>query len=102
MGHSIPSAAWGRANGDCQVLKQSLTHDARLDEDMIGVDLTFDGDAVFERLAMKILITVAAAKWLHVLHPEMVGEGADQTHGLFEGVFDFEPQPIEANDLDGA
>ena len=59
---------------DGQVLKQSLADDAGLDEYMIGVEFAFDGVAVVERLAMKILIAVSAAKRFHVLHPEVVGE----------------------------
>ena len=50
---------------------------------------------------MQILIAVAAAKGLHVLHPEVVGEGAEQAYRLLEAVFDLEAQPIQANDLDG-
>ena len=61
----------------------------------------FDGVAVLGRLAMKVLIAVAAAKRLHVLHPEVVCECADPMYRLFEAVFDLEAQPIQANDFDG-
>jgi carotenoid cleavage dioxygenase-like enzyme len=57
--------------------------------------------AVFERRAMKMLIAVIAAQWLHVGHPKMVGERADPAHRLFEGVLDLEARTIETNDLDG-
>ena len=51
---------------------------------------------------MQILVTISAAKRLHVLHPEMVRERADQTHRLLKAVLDLEAQAIQANDLDGA
>src|SRR5271163_4966070 len=76
--------------GDGQILKQSLAYDTRLDEDVVGVELAFDGVAVFERLAMEMLIALAAAHRLHVGHPEVVGKRADQPHRLLEGVFDLE------------
>src|SRR5256885_4234044 len=87
--------------GRGQILQQSLADDAGLDEDMVGVNLAFDGVAVLERFAVQMLIAVAPAKGLHVGHPEVVGERADQTHRLFEAVLDLEAQAIEANDLDG-
>ena len=91
-----------RGKADRQVLKQSLANDASLDEDMIGVELAFDGVAVVERLAMQILIAISAAKRLHVLHPEMVRERTDQTHRLLKAVLDLKAQAIQANDLNGA
>ena len=48
---------------DREVLQQSLTDDARLDEDMISVDFAFDGSAVLERLAMQVLIPASALIW---------------------------------------
>ncbi len=50
---------------------------------------------------MKILIAVASLQWRHILHPKVIGEGADDMHGLFEGMFDFESQTIEADNLNG-
>src|SRR3984957_20722059 len=86
--------------GDGEVLKLSLTDEPCLDEDVVGVKLALDVVAVFERGAMKMLIAVIAAQWLHVGHPKMVGERADPAHRLFEGVLDLEAQTIETNDLD--
>jgi len=48
---------------------------------------------------MKKLITVAPLQWFHILHPKVVGEGADDVHGLLKRMFDFEPQTIEANNV---
>ena len=48
--------------GDGQVLKQSLTDDSRLDEDVVGVQLAPDGVAVFGRRAMEVLVAAAAAQ----------------------------------------
>src|SRR5277367_483159 len=87
--------------GDGQVLKQSLTDDSRLDEDVVGVQLAPDGVAVFGRRAMEVLVAAAAAQRLHVGHPEMVAERADQPHRLLERMLDLEAQAVEANDLDG-
>jgi len=42
--------------GDGQVLKQPLTDDRRLDEDMVGVRLAPDGVAVFARRTMEVLV----------------------------------------------
>lgn len=67
---------------------------------MVGVKLALDVVTVFERRAMKMLIAVIAAQWLHVGHPKMVGERTDLAHRLFEGVLDLEAQTIETNDLD--
>ena len=50
---------------------------------------------------MEVLVTAAAAQRLHVGHPEVVGERAEQPHRLLERVFDLEAQAVEANDLDG-
>jgi len=82
-------------------VKQPLTDDTGVDEDVIGVGLALDGVAVLGRLAVKVLIAVSAAKRLHVLHPEVVGECADPMYRLFETVLDLEAQAIQANDLDG-
>ena len=48
---------------------------------------------------MGMLRTVAAADGLHVLHPEMVGIGADGVNGLLEADFDFEAPAVKADDL---
>ena len=45
--------------GDGQVLKQSLTDNRRLDEDMVGVQLAPDGVAVFARRTMHVLVAAA-------------------------------------------
>ena len=47
--------------GDGQVLKQSLTDDSRLDEDVVGVQLAPDGVAVFGRRAMEVLLPLGGA-----------------------------------------
>ena len=70
--------------GDGQVLKQSLADDGCLDEDVVSVQLAPDGVAVFGRGAMEMLVAAAAARRLHVGHPEVVGERADQPHRLLE------------------
>src|ERR1700730_16688335 len=81
--------------GDGEVLKQSLTDDRRLDEDVIGVQLAPDGVAVFGRRAMEVLVAAAAAQRLHVGHPEVVAERAEQPHRLLERVFDFEALAVD-------
>ena len=68
---------------------------------MVGVQLAPDGVAVFGRRAMEVLVAAAAPQRLHVGHPEVVAERADQPHRLLERVFDLEAQAVEANDLDG-
>ena len=55
-------------------LQQSLSDDAGLDEDVIGVDLSLGGVAVFERLAVEVLVAVAAPAALHLEHPEVIRE----------------------------
>src|SRR3984885_13385054 len=50
----------GLREGDGEVLKQSLTDDSRLDEDVVGVQLAPDGVAVFGRRAMEVLVAAAA------------------------------------------
>ena len=47
--------------GDGEVLKQSLTDEPCLDEDVVGVKLALYVVAVFERRAMKMLIAVRPA-----------------------------------------
>ena len=49
----------GEADGE--VLQQSLGRDAGPDEDLTAVDLSLDGLAVLERLAVEMLVAVAAA-----------------------------------------
>ena len=91
-----PDELW---TGDGKVLKQPLTDDTRLDEDMVGVELAFDGIAVLGRRTVEMLVAVVATQRLHVGHPEMVREGTDQPDRLLEGVLDFEAQAVEANDV---
>ena len=80
-----------RAVADALLLaRATLGEQLGLDEDVVGVELALDGVAVFEQLAMEMLITTAAARRLHVGHPEVVGKRADQPHCLLEGVFDLE------------
>ena len=76
-----------------RVLKQSLTDDSRLDEDVVGVQLAPDGVAVAGRRAMEVLVAAAAAQRLHVGHPEVVAERADQPDRLLERVFDLKRRP---------
>ena len=85
--------------GDGQVLKQSLADHRRLDEDMVGVQLAPDGVAVVAGGAMEVLVAAAAAHGLHLGHPEVVAERADQPHRLLERMLDLEAQAVEANDL---
>ena len=51
---------------------------------------------------MHVLVAVAPPQPLHLAHPEMIGEGADNPNRLLEAVFDFEAQTVKANDVDGA
>lgn len=51
--------SWGEADGE--VLQQSLGGDAGPDEDVTAVDLSLDGLAVLERLAVEMFVAVAAA-----------------------------------------
>ena len=55
---SVPDAL---REGDGQVLKQSLTDDSRLDEDVVGVQLAPDGVAVPGRRAMEVLCRCGGA-----------------------------------------
>jgi hypothetical protein len=48
----------GRSDGE--ILEQSLSDNASLNEDMISVDFSFDMASVIGRFAMKVLIAVAA------------------------------------------
>ena len=59
---------------DREILEQTLGDHSGLDEDMVGAELALDLSSVSVRLAMKILIAVAAAQRHHTLHPKMVGE----------------------------
>ena len=83
-----------------QILKQSLRDDARVNEEMVGVDLAFDGISIVVRFPMQVLVAVASTQPLHVPHPEMIREGADNANRLLEAVFDLEAQAIETNDVD--
>jgi hypothetical protein len=62
----------GKSDGE--ILEQSLSDNAGVNEDMISVDFAFDMASVVGRLAMKVLIAVAVEQRDHVFHPEMVGE----------------------------
>ena len=48
----------GRSDGE--ILEQSLSDNASLNEDMISVDFSFDMTLVIGRFAMKVLIAVAS------------------------------------------
>ena len=85
---------------DGRVLKQSLADHSRMDEHVIGVQLAPDEVAVFGRRAMDVLVAAAASHGLHVGHPEVVAERADQPHRLLERMFDLEAQAVEPNDFD--
>ena len=66
----VPNELW---RSDGEILEQSLSDDAGLDEDMVSVDLAFDMVAVVGRLAMEVLIAVAVEQRDHVFHPKMIG-----------------------------
>src|SRR5271163_4052035 len=53
--------------GECggEILKQTLSDDTGLDEEMIGVEFSFDEIAIVKRFAMQMLVTVPSAQWLH-------------------------------------
>ena len=71
--------AYGSKALDASLLLLPLVGFLPADDDRIRGTLaaTLDVVAVFERRAMKMLIAVIAAQWLHVGHPKMVGERTD-------------------------
>ena len=77
-----------------------MRDDARVDEAVIGIELPHDVVAISFGLSVEILVAVSSAQRLHVLHPEMVGVGADGVHGVLKGEFDFEPQAVEPDDVE--
>ena len=87
---------------DGEILKQSLSDDAGLDENMIGSDFAFDFVAIVLGLTMEILVAIAVEQRCHAFHPEMIGESPDLADSLFKTQFDFEAQAVEANNLGGA
>jgi hypothetical protein len=57
---------------------------------MISVELALYVIAIVEGFAMHVLIAVSAPQGFHPLHPEVIRQGYDVVHRLFESAFDFE------------
>ena len=66
---------------------------------MIRIELAFDGTSVVFSFSVQKLIAVVPLQWFHLLHPKVIGEGADDVHRLLESMFDFKPKTVEANNL---
>jgi len=94
-------APHGAVMEDRQVLEYPLDDEADLDVPLIGGELAADLSAVTIRLAVEVLVAVAAADRCHGPHPEVVGIGADGMDRLFEADFDFEAPAVETNDRQG-
>ena len=82
-----------------EVLEKPLGDDAGEDEHVISAHLSLHGIAVVLRGSMQVLIAVSPLQRLHRAHPEVVSEGADDMGGLLEGELDFEPQAVDADNL---
>jgi hypothetical protein len=91
----------GAAEAHGQILEQALGEQAQLDVPYIGSQLAADRLAIAFGLAVGMLRAVAAPDRFHVLHPEVIGIGADGVDGLFETDFDFEAPAVEADDFQG-
>jgi hypothetical protein len=72
---------------------------SRLNEDVIDLNLSLYVLSVLLRFAGHVFVTTAPFCWLHVHHPEVIGERADDIDGLFESVFNLEAQSVQADDL---
>ena len=85
--------------GGGEALQEALGDEPDLDVAVIGVELSLDGETVFFRLTMEVLITVTPLDRGHLPQPKVIGPGADGVQRVFEGDFDFESQGVQPNDL---
>ena len=72
---------------------------ARLNEDVIGMHFAFHVATVRVRFTGHVFVAAAPLGWLHVLHPEVTREVADDIDGLLEGVLDIEAHAVDPDDL---
>ena len=84
-----------------EVLEKPLGDDAGEDEHVIGAHLSLHGLAVVLRGSTQVLIAILPPHRLHRAHPEVVSEGPEDMGGLLEGELDFEPQAVDADNLQG-
>ena len=84
-----------------EVLDKTLGDDAGEDEDVVGPHLSLHIIPVLFRRSMQVLIAVFTSQRFHVAHPEVISEGSEDLGGLLEGVLDFEPKAVNADNLQG-
>ena len=84
-----------------QYLKQSLRDESELNVAVISRHFPSYGITVGFGFSVEMLVAAFARQRRHGRHPEVIGIHPDDAERLFEGHFDFEPQSIDSDDLQG-